>query len=219
METGEHDIPRRTFLGAAGSIAIPDIVPEPCDATRSSDAKSSTPIVSVPVRRLAVDPKLLGTDWRLQFDLVLDTTAGSAHAVMSDTTAQKPLAEAMGGKAAYIAEAARGDLRECAELGYFAERDGRRFESYYVKVWLFNCLAAAESAWRRSFAAPAEAGFVLLEKLGEQAYESHGGWSIRGKLVFRRFNVVTSVLGLGQNTSTRWLAEQFDRRLQELASR
>ena len=215
MTTGEPNVPRRAFLGVAGSVATRGLVPGECNASRPAEHQERAPVVLEPVRRIAIEPGVLGPEWKLEFDLVADTSSPSA--VMSDCTATKQIAKAMGGAAQYISELRTGGIRQCAELAYYAVRDGQRGEGYHVDAWVYESTGAVISAWNRTFTTAEEAGYVPVVGLGDAAFESVGGWSLPGKLISHRYNVVFSVVGFGPDTSARFLAEHFDRRIQELA--
>lgn len=212
---GELNVPRRAFLGVAGSVATRGLVPGECNASRPPEHQERAPVVLEPVRRIAIDPTVLGPEWRLEFDVVADRHSPSV--VMSRSTPTKTIAEFAGGTAHCLHEMANGGIRQYAELEYCAVRASQRCESYLVKVWICETNSAAESMWVRSFATAHESGYVAADGPGEVAFKSVGGWSLPGKLFFRRYNVAMSVVGLGPNTDPRHLAERLDACVQSLA--
>lgn len=181
---------RRDFLGLLG-LALFDWPPTTLVDAVERDQDSSRPVYLGSVQDLVASPPL-EPGWEVSFDALVESVdAPVSEWVLGEVSAlillaQCPLAELPARLRSW------GVLRVC-EAEYCRETAGMPEGPTLVDVTVFRNASWTTAAWRSFEAAPKEAGLELCEGIGEAAFVSRGGWSVPGKVFFRRGNVLASV--------------------------
>lgn len=211
----ELTVDRRAFLGVAGaSLASTGLEPAPSAVAEAKSARSERRF-NGPIRRIAIDPARIGEGWKLAIDEVADCTSGMPQSIASDTSSsalwtlvadKAPAANAM--VLQLQQRLIQDGLRASSELDY--HKTGDHAGTYSVRVAVFDSAEQCARFLKGTIADPAVSGYTALENLGDEGYESTGGWSVPGKIRFRRANVFVSVAPMVREPNTPFVAQEFD---------
>lgn len=222
MPTEEpHDelpaIHRREFLGVTGVLLSRHEKPSEQSDQNIVPQADTALSVNTTIRRLAIPPSYLGEGWTLEFDSLVDASLETPHVIVTETAYRTKIILGEG-RVEGLQQLQQEGITEFSELCYKRTIDGVTQELYLVDIWRCVSNSVCLALWSHSFAEAESRGYSAFPNLGDAAVESLGGWSQKGKIAFRRFNVVATIVGPTPNaTAPRNFAEQFDRRIQTLA--